>query len=222
MRNLTIAALAICCVVVAILVIRNGRDPEKAVAPIVEEPAREIAAPEVSSPSPPPVPVAPDAGTAPAVEEPAETIESVPSLPIDHPHALAAFGIARAREDDVDACRDHFTLPPLDQLLARSRVIAAPVAGQTRVQEADLHQLILFEISTSRDAYLLDSARVIESWLEFPAPDGSLRRTPVNDASLNRCVESALAGAQFRSGIGAEGETFQVKGFAGEAVYDLR
>ena len=85
-----------------------------------------------------------------------------------------------------------------------------------------MEQTILFEISASIDAWQLVSATVIDTWLEFPGPDGPLRRSPFSDASLDRCVENALAGAIVESPGVVAGETFRMKGHAGEAVYDLR
>ena len=90
------------------------------------------------------------------------------------------------------------------------------------MQEIDLHQIVLFEISTVKNGFWVDSAKVVETSLEFPAPDGSRRRATVDDAALNRCVESVLVGARLRwEGI-APGERFRTDVLAGEAVYDIR
>jgi len=125
------------------------------------------------------------------------------------------------RLDDVDRCRDRLTLPPLDQLLARSTVLAEMGVEKGRAQEASLQQTFVFQVSTSNEAYWIDSAEVIESWLDFPAPDGTMRRTSFDDATLDRCVEGALRGSKVESKGAPDGERFWVQGPAGEAVYDL-
>ena len=138
------------------------------------------------------------------------------------PNWSLAYALFRSREDDVDACRDRYTPPSMPDLLSRSRLIAAATPGVRPLQEIDMHQIILFDISSVKDGFWLDSAKVLETSLEFPAPDGSRRRATVDDASLNRCVESVLGGARVPSqGVGP-GERLRVKVLAGEAVYDIR
>jgi hypothetical protein len=59
--------------------------------------------------------------------------------------------------------------------------------------------LIVLQISSSDSGSLLEFAQVIDTWLEFPAPDGTLRRASLADTALDRCVEGALQGARLGS-----------------------
>ncbi|MGZ6124648.1 MAG: hypothetical protein ACXWLR_06785 [Myxococcales bacterium] len=216
-----VAALALPCLALAVLL--SGRTPET--TPEVAMPAVQQPAPVESAPKPVAIEVRPVAFRAPPkASVPIENSSALESVNPRHFHAMLA--LARAREDAVDACRDRIKLPPVDKLLAWSTVIrrANPILQpvQETVQEISMEQSILFEISTSIDAYQLVSSKVIETWLEFPGQDGSLRRSPFSDASLDRCVESALTGAIVDSPGVVAGETFRIQGHAGEAVYDLR
>lgn len=182
----------------------------------------------------PPVPAPVDSDSKPAamdVRQVAFRPPPKPSVPIEdssasgsvnprHLHAMLA--LARAREAAVDGCRDQVTLPPVDKLLQWSTVIRPAEGDREPVQEISMEQSILFEISSSIDAFQLVSAKVTETWLEFPAPDGALLRSPFSDASLDRCVERALAGAIVDSPGAVSGEAFRILGHAGEAVFDLR
>jgi hypothetical protein len=224
-QKLVVAALALSAIAIALLMVRKGPEP------VAEEPAvdaRDADAPQqVASrqvePAPLAAPGSPEAKS-PAIPRPPEAApelgETSSSLQAD-PNWGLGFALFQSREDDVDACRDRYTPPPMADLVSRSRLIAAATPGGRPVQEIDMHQIILFEISSVKDGFWLDSAKVLETSLEFPAPDGSRRRAIVVDASLNRCVESALAGARVPGGM-ASGERLSVKVFAGEAVYDLR
>jgi hypothetical protein len=217
MRWLAAAALAIAGVALALILVPERRPASP--APRSEAPVETIesAPPAAMPPSPPPPPETPAPlplpVPAPPPRGPIETIQS-------SPHGAVMQRLIDLRLDDVDRCRDRLTLPPLDQLLARSTVLAEMGVAKP-VQEASLQQTFVFQVSTSNDAYWIDSAEVIESTLEFPAPDGTLRRTSFDDATLDRCVEAALRGSRLESKGVPDGERFWVQGPAGEAVYDL-
>jgi len=206
--------------------VRGENEPVRmAAAPALETSApKATSGQDVTAHPVEPAPASPDAPPA-AIPRPSQALpEPVErSLPrTDVPHWSTAFAIFRSREDHVDACRDRYTPPPIADLVPRSRLIAEAIPGRTPVQEIDLHQIVLFDISTVKDGFWVDSAKVVETSLEFPAPDGSRRRATVDDAALNRCVESVLVGALLRSEGVAPGERFRIDVLAGEAVYDIR
>jgi len=219
MRRLAIGALVLCCGAIALLMVRSEGEPVRMAA----VPALETSAPKVGSEQDVTSrPVEPAPAPPPTSRAPPEPVERFPPPRTDDPHWRTAFAVFRSREDDVDACRDRYTPPPIADLVPRSRLIAAAIPGQRPVQEIDLHQIVLFEISTVKNGFWVDSAKVVETSLEFPAPDGSRRRATVDDAALNRCVESVLVGARLHSERIAPGERFRIDVLAGEAVYDIR
>jgi hypothetical protein len=225
MQKVAIAALVICGGAIALLFFRASQPEPAPASPAVETSVRDGGfAQEVPSPRVEPPPTAPAARAVaipPPSEPPPELVETASSLQRRH-HWGLAFALFRSREDDVDACRDRYSPPPIAELVARSRLIAAAFPGRRPLQEIDMHQIVRFDISSVKDGFWLDSAKVLETSLEFPAPDGSRRRTLVDDASLNRCVESVLAGARLASEGSVPGERFRVEVLAGEAVYDIR
>lgn len=140
---------------------------------------------------------------------------------VDPRHFQAMLALARARQDAVDDCRDRISLPPVDKLRAWSTGIERIDPNNAPAEEISMQQTILFEVATTKGAYRLLSATVVDTWLEFPR-DGWIRRAPFSDPSLERCVEGALAGARVESPGVVAGERFRIQGRAGEAVYDLR
>jgi hypothetical protein len=216
MRPLAAAAVALAILAVVLIYAREPAGVDKAPRP--EPPVETIeSVPEVD-PEPLPLP--------PPRETPARPVSRPrPRGPIERlepigPHFWVMNRIVAPRLDAVDQCRERFTLPPMQQLLARSTVIPELGVG-TRVQEAALQQTFVFEISTSDDTYVIDDVEVTESSLEFPAPDGTMRRLSFDDAALDRCLEGVLRGSRLESNGAANGERFWVEGRAGEAVYDL-
>jgi hypothetical protein len=223
MRLLVAAALALACVAVVLIYVPERRPvdpmprPEAPVDPMPrrEAPVEEIESGPPSSPPPPP----PETPARPVSRlrrrGPIEKLEEPFS-----PHFTLMNSIVDTRLDAVDQCRERFTLPPIRQLLARSTIISESGVG-TRAQEAGLQQTFLFEIASADDAYFIDDVEVMESWLEFPAPDGTMRRLSFDDVALDRCIEGVLRGTRFDAKGVAKGERFWIEGHAGEAVYDL-
>jgi hypothetical protein len=150
----------------------------------------------------------------------APRIESAESLPPGHPHFLVMSTLMTQRQEAVDRCRAAFKLPGIERLLDGSSVIRE-MKGAVR-KEASLWQKLVFEISTSRDGYVLESARVVETKVEFAASDGTLRRASLVDASLDRCVEHALEGARVDAPRDAPSERFTIEGRPGDGEYDLQ
>jgi hypothetical protein len=218
MRWLAAAAVALAGVALALILAperRPASPPPRSEAPVE---SIESAPPAAVPPSPPPPPETPAPLPLPVPEPPPRgPIEMIQSSP----HSQVMQRLIDLRLDDVDRCRDRLTLPPLQQLLPRSTVVPEGGVNTGRVQEASLQQTFVFQVSTSNDAYWIDSAEVIESSLEFPAPDGTLRRTSFDDPTLDRCVEGALCGSKVESNGVPDGQRFWVQGPAGEAVYDL-
>jgi hypothetical protein len=214
-----VAAALVACLALAGLFFKGTPEPaDESPVPAAAEPAR---------PESPPKPLAMEARPAeraPPAKAPVP-IEGV-SAPMNPHHFQAMLALARARQDAVDDCRDRIRLPPVDKLLPWSTVVIPPAdpfrPNPTVAEEISMEQNIVFEIAASADGYRLLSASVVETWLEFPGRDGSRRRAPFSDASLDRCVERALAGATADSPGAVAGERFLVQGRAGEAVYDLR
>jgi hypothetical protein len=215
MRLLAAAAVALACVAVILIYLPERRPVDPTPPP--GSPVDEIeSAPPLAIPSSPPetpVPL-PLPLPEPAPRGPIETIQA-------SPHAGVMRRLIDMRLEEVDRCRERLTLPPLEQLLARSTVLSDAGVGPGRVQEASLQQTFVFQVSAANGAYLIDSAEVTESWLEFPAPDGTVRRTSFDDAILDRCVEGALRGTKLESDGAPDGERFRIQSPAGEAVYDL-
>ena len=145
--------------------------------------------------------------------------EPIELLPFYHPHRQAFRDIFKGkRQDAVDACRDHFELPKMQELLPQSTVVPSPTAS---VKEASMHQIVSVEITRTEDGYRVEDARVVETSLEFPGPDRRLRRVLLADDSLDRCVERAFVEPGYDTSRGREIERFTVQDNAGEAVYDL-
>jgi len=214
MRLLAAAAVALACVAVVLIYLSERRPVDPMPRPEAPVDGSEGASPEAIPSSPPPE--TPTPLPLPVPGQPARgAIEMVQTSP----HSGVMRRLIDLRLEDVDRCRDRLTLPPLEQLLARSTVIADMPAG--RVQEASLQQTFVFAVSTSNGAYLIDSVEAIESWLEFPGPDGTLRRTSFDDATLDRCIEGAFRGTRLESAGAPDGERFWIQSPAGEAVYDL-
>ena len=129
--------------------------------------------------------------------------------------------LGRARQDAVDDCRDRVRLPPVAKLVDWAVVVGPLSSDRPPVEEISMQQSIVFDVVSSKGAYRLVSAMVVDTWLEFPR-DGWILRAPFSDPSLERCVEHALAGARAESAGAVPGERFRIQGRAGEAVYDLR
>jgi hypothetical protein len=216
-RVLVAAALVLACLAVFLVHHRTRRaeqlEPAAALRQVEElAPSEEsvpAAAPERPSRGPPrTVDRQPAASPPPTIE----TFET------GNLHSTVMDMLVRTRQDAVDECRDRFKLPRVEELLASSTVIANRLPS---VREAALQQSILFQISLAKDGCHLESAQVIDTWVEFPAPDGTLRRASLADASLDRCVERVLQGARAEANASATPERFWIQGRAGEAVYDL-
>jgi len=140
-------------------------------------------------------------------------------LPVNDPHRGAFATIFRGkRQDAVDACRDHFEMPRMQELLPQSTVIG-PAGGS--VKEASMRQIVSVEITRTEEGFRVEDAHVVETSLEFPAPDGTLRRVLLADDSLDRCVERAFLATADDTSRGREVERFTVQDIAGEAVFDL-
>jgi len=149
--------------------------------------------------------------------------KSVELAPVDDPHRTAFAGYFRGkRQDAVDACRDDFKMPRMQELLPQSVVIAARGAPFASVQEASMRQIVSVDVVVTRDGSGIEGAHVLETSLEFPAPDGTLRRVLLADDSLDRCVERALVEGSDTAPPGPIVERFTMVGIAGEAVFDLR
>ena len=214
MRPLAAAAVALAIVAIVLIYLREPDGEDKAPPP--EAPVETIESePEVESTAPAPEPLPLPEPAAPPLPHPR------PRGPIEPLLAYAALvtSIVDPRLDAVDECRERFTLPPLSQLLARSTIIPGLGVGP-HAQEAALQQTFVFEISTSNGAYVIDGVEPVESSLEFPAPDGTMRRVTFDDDRLDRCIAGVLRGATAPSGE-PDGKRFWVEGHAGEAVYDL-
>jgi hypothetical protein len=143
-------------------------------------------------------------------------------LPLDHPHRWLFAQIFRTRQDAVDACRDRFQVPRVQELLPASTIIDGRGSPGSNLQEASMRQLVALDVVRTKDGYRLEAARVVETSLEFPGPDGTLRRALIADDSVDRCVERAFLDTRYDFSTGLVVERFSVVDVAGEAVYDLR
>ena len=152
----------------------------------------------------------------PARSEPLEL------LPANHPHRSLFAQIFRTRQDAVDACRDHFQMPRVKDLFSASTIIGGRGSPGSNLQEASMRQLVALDVVRTKDGYRLEGARVVETSLEFPGPDGTLRRALIADDSVDRCVERAFLDTRYDFATGLVVERFSVVDVAGEAVYDLR
>lgn len=85
-----------------------------------------------------------------------------------------------------------------------------------------MRQVIALDVSLTKDGLDVEDVRVTKTILEFPAPDGTLRRALIADGYLNRCVERAMLQPLVAPSSGPALERFWIEGIAGEAVYDLR
>ena len=203
----------------ALLAFAGLRTPHDAASETATPPADAPAPIEASSR---PIPTTTRPGALRRLAPVSVPLEDSSSGSVNLRHRQAMLALARVRQDAVDDCRDRVKLPPVAKLLPWSTPVGPPGSFEQPVQEISMEQTIVFDVATSAGAWHLVAATVIETWLSFPASDGSLRRSPFSDPSLDRCVEGALAGAVVRSPGVAAGERFLIQGHAGEAVYDLR
>jgi len=84
-------------------------------------------------------------------------------LPLGHPHRQAFGQIFKGkRQEAVDACRDHFEMPKMQELLPQSTVVS-PNGG--RAKEASMQQIVSLEITRTEDGYRVEDAHVVETSL---------------------------------------------------------
>jgi len=208
------AALVVICLALALLLMRRSLDESRPDAGTSQAAAASVETLSDAAVEPPrrPSRLVPLTGSL-ASNKPIEL------LPVFDPRRLAFRTIfSGKRQDAVDACRDHFEMPSMKELLPQSTVIA-PRGGQSK--EASMQQIVSVEIARTEDGFRVEDARVVETSLEFPGPDGTLRRVFLADDSLDRCVERAFVDPGYDTSRGREIERFVVQDIAGEAVYDL-
>jgi len=213
-RVLVVAALVVICLALALVLARRSVDESRADGGTSRAATASVETFSDAAVEPPrrPSRLVPLSGSL-ASNKPVEL------LPLDDPrrHAFRAIFTGK-RQDAVDACRDHFEMPSMKELLPQSTVIS-PRGGH--VKEASMRQIVSLEISRTEDGFRVEDARVVETSLEFPAPDGTLRRVFLADDSLDRCVERAFVEPGYDTSRRREIERFTVQDIAGEAVYDL-
>jgi hypothetical protein len=212
-RVLVVAALVVICLAFALLLRRRSVDQSRPDA-ATSQPA--TASIETSSDAA--VQAARRPSRLVALSGSLASNKPIELLPVEHPHRSAFAGIFGKRQDAVDACRDHFEMPKLQELLPQSTVVS-PYGGKAK--EASMRQIVSVEITRTEDGYRVEDAHVVETSLEFPGPDGTLRRVLLADDSLDRCVERAFVEPGDDTSRGREIERFIVQDIAGEAVYDL-